>query len=266
MSKITRIDAGRRTLARATDALERRTVRLAQRLLRSRAPIVWLRATAGSGKTRLLEHLRPRLTERGYGLLDDPTPATLESELNSMKNGVPGSRPPAADRLSPHVHRRSAPLEAASLRAGRDAGRCGTLRRHRRHPHRGGRPDGRDRRLAVAGRCRTRRTRGFGSRAAAGISRARSAAGALRGRGRRAVRGGVDAAARGGARGTRPALRSARERGRRDARRGRVGALGAVGPASRSCRACARRARTAHAALRESHRSGARDCGPAECR
>ena len=93
MSKITRIDAGRRALERATDALERRTVRLAQRLLRSRAPIVWLRATAGSGKTRLLEHWRPRLTERGYGLLDDPTPATLESELSSMKNGVPG--PPA---------------------------------------------------------------------------------------------------------------------------------------------------------------------------
>ena len=108
MSKITRIDAGRRALERATGALERRTVRLAQRLLRSRAPIVWLRATAGSGKTRLLEHWRPRLTERGYGLLDDPTPATLESELCSMKNGVPG--PPRRLLIASRPTSTAAPL------------------------------------------------------------------------------------------------------------------------------------------------------------
>ncbi len=109
MSKITRIDAGRRPLARATDALERRTLRLAQRLLRSRAPIVWLRATAGSGKTRLLEHLRPSLTERGFGLLDDPAPATLESAVKSAAEGVPGScrRLLIASRLTPPPQRSS---------------------------------------------------------------------------------------------------------------------------------------------------------------
>jgi len=92
MSKITRIDAGRQALARASHALERRTVRLARRLLGLRAPIVWLCATAGSGKTRLLEHLRPTLTERGYGLLDDPEPSTLERELKTATEMTPGSR------------------------------------------------------------------------------------------------------------------------------------------------------------------------------
>jgi hypothetical protein len=91
MSKITRIDAGRRPLARTTNALERRTARLAQRLFRPGAPIVWLCATAGSGKTRLLQHLRPSLTERAYGLLDDPAPSTLERELDDVLRGVPGS-------------------------------------------------------------------------------------------------------------------------------------------------------------------------------
>ncbi len=90
MSKITRIDAGRRPVGRATDALERRAVRLAQRLLRSRAPIVWLSATAGSGKTVLLEQLRPTLSERGYGLLDDPAPSTLERELKGVLERLPG--------------------------------------------------------------------------------------------------------------------------------------------------------------------------------
>jgi hypothetical protein len=72
MSKITRIDEGKRRFAEAPGPFARRRVRLERRLLRSRAPIVWLCAGAGSGKSRLIEAVQQTLTERGWSLLDDP--------------------------------------------------------------------------------------------------------------------------------------------------------------------------------------------------
>jgi DNA-binding CsgD family transcriptional regulator len=92
MSKITRIDEGKRRLAEASGALARRRVRLEQRLLRARAPIVWLCGGAGSGKSRLVEAVQQSLTERGWSLLDDPPAATLERALEGVTDTHPASR------------------------------------------------------------------------------------------------------------------------------------------------------------------------------
>jgi DNA-binding CsgD family transcriptional regulator len=90
MPKITRIDAGRGRFAEASNALERRQVRLERRLLHARAQIVWLCAGPGSGKTRLLESVGASLTERGWTLLDDPRAEVVERELD----GSAGISPP----------------------------------------------------------------------------------------------------------------------------------------------------------------------------
>jgi DNA-binding CsgD family transcriptional regulator len=92
MSKVTPIDAGRRRSSRASNALERRLLRLERRLLDAEAPIVWLCACAGTGKTRLLETLRPGLTDRGWCLLDDPSAASLERALELVTRPAPVPR------------------------------------------------------------------------------------------------------------------------------------------------------------------------------
>jgi DNA-binding CsgD family transcriptional regulator len=92
MPKITRIDAGRGRFAAASNALERRQVRLERRLLNARAPIVWLCAGPGSGKTWLLESTGARLTERGWTLLDDPRAEVLARELDASSGLSPPRR------------------------------------------------------------------------------------------------------------------------------------------------------------------------------
>ena len=84
MAKVTPIDHSVPRPRESMDALERRTARLLRRLLTTHEPVIWLRAGAGTGKSRLLESVRGwRLTPRfdGWVLLDDPSPATLENTL-----------------------------------------------------------------------------------------------------------------------------------------------------------------------------------------
>jgi DNA-binding CsgD family transcriptional regulator len=66
-------------------ALQRRLYRLRRQILGSRAPIVWLCAGAGAGKTRLIEALQrgpagPSFA--GWSVLDAPTPRALREQLN----------------------------------------------------------------------------------------------------------------------------------------------------------------------------------------
>src|SRR5579859_163314 len=91
MPKVTRIEAGHR-FASGLNALERRRLRLEQRMLRARAPVIWLCAGAGSGKTRLLQGMAAKIGERDWSVLDDPSAAALERELMGLTDNVPGAR------------------------------------------------------------------------------------------------------------------------------------------------------------------------------
>jgi DNA-binding CsgD family transcriptional regulator len=97
MAEITPIDRGRRRLAAATDPLERRQVRLEQRVRKARASVVWLCGGAGSGKSRLLESMQVSLGERGWTVLDDPDAEVLEKALKALMHR-PGSASPAPAR------------------------------------------------------------------------------------------------------------------------------------------------------------------------
>lgn len=119
MSKVTRIDAGRRRLEAASGALARRLVRLERRLLRARAPIVWVCAAAGSGKSRLIEAVRPGLAGRGWILLDDPGPAALEQALEAVNSAASPRRLLVASRPQSAT--------AAQLLASRCYGRVETI-------------------------------------------------------------------------------------------------------------------------------------------
>src|SRR5579871_6415321 len=102
MAEITPIDRGRRRLAAATDALERRQVRLEQRVRKARTSVVWLCGGAGSGKTRLLESMQVSLGERGWTVLDDPDAEVLANALKALTHrpGSPSAAPARAARSS----------------------------------------------------------------------------------------------------------------------------------------------------------------------
>jgi DNA-binding CsgD family transcriptional regulator len=116
MAEVTPINRARRRLATATGALERRQLRLEQRVLTARPPIVWVCGGAGTGKTRLLEALRERLGERGgWIVLDDPDAEVLGYALETLTPRQGNSRtPPAASARSGRLLLASRPESVAS--------------------------------------------------------------------------------------------------------------------------------------------------------
>ena len=84
--------------ARAADPPTRRRLqRLCRRLRQVRAPIVWLRAMPGSGKTRLIDELQTGASASRFAdwtLLDQPSAAGLQTELEVL-----GGRADRADRV-----------------------------------------------------------------------------------------------------------------------------------------------------------------------
>ena len=72
MAEFPRIEEGVGRLGDVSGVLARRLIRLKQRLECASAPIMWLCAGAGSGKSRLIEALQPSVGERKWTFLDDP--------------------------------------------------------------------------------------------------------------------------------------------------------------------------------------------------
>jgi DNA-binding CsgD family transcriptional regulator len=93
MAEFPRIEEGVGRLGDVSGVLARRLIRLKQRLECASAPIMWLCAGAGSGKSRLIEALQPSVGERKWTFLDDPPAAILSSALEGV-TGIHGADRP----------------------------------------------------------------------------------------------------------------------------------------------------------------------------
>ncbi|HVO47499.1 MAG TPA: LuxR C-terminal-related transcriptional regulator [Steroidobacteraceae bacterium] len=82
MARISYLDRRRAGPREPADALERRNLRLTRRVRAAAEPIVWLRAGAGSGKSRLLQALKT--ADPAVIVLDDPASAALTEALTAL--------------------------------------------------------------------------------------------------------------------------------------------------------------------------------------
>lgn len=85
MARISYIDRRRAGPREPANALDRRNLRLTRRVRATAEPIVWLRAGAGSGKSRLLQALKD--AHPGVTVLDEPAPGALSEALAALSTG-----------------------------------------------------------------------------------------------------------------------------------------------------------------------------------
>src|ERR1700727_203128 len=74
----------------AADPMAARFTRLSAKIQQGTKPIIWLRAIAGTGKTRFLQWSKSH--EKNWRMLDFPTRAVIQSVL-SAKSGILDSDP-----------------------------------------------------------------------------------------------------------------------------------------------------------------------------